>query len=77
MPLPLKALGIVTISVPCIVIAAEKSGEAFDRSQWTGIGKQEMDAVAAREDQRWGNLSFGEKLGDWGKRNKFGILGTA
>jgi hypothetical protein len=77
LPLPLKALGVVVITVPCVTIAAEKAGEAYERSQWTGVGVEELKKTAKIEEERWSGLSTGEKVGDWAKRNKYGILGVS
>ncbi len=33
--------------------------------------------VEERERQRWDSLGFGEKFGDWGRRNRYGIIGSA
>lgn len=63
--------------LPGISIGAEKSGEAFDRSRWTGVGKREMDAVAERERTRWQGLGNGEKVQEWAKGNKWGIIGSS
>ena len=65
------------VGLPLITVSGEKAGEAYDRSQWTGVGKMEIDAVEAKEQARWERLGTGEKLGDWAKRRKYGIIGTA
>ena len=55
----------------------EKAGERYDRSQWTGVGKMEMDAVADRERKRVEGLSRGKQLGEWAGKNRYGIIGSA
>ncbi len=77
LPIAAKAFGFVVIGVPFVFISAEKAGEAYDRSTWTGAGKRELDMVEERERQRWDSLGFGEKFGDWGRRNRYGIIGSA
>ncbi|KAK1921242.1 putative mitochondrion protein [Papiliotrema laurentii] len=77
LPLPLKALGAVSVIVPAITISAEKAGEAYSRTQWTGIGKQEIEAVQRREQERWEKLGTWGQVGDWAKRRKWAIIGTA
>ncbi len=75
LPLPLKAFGITVVAVPCIIINAEKAGEAYERSQWTGLGKEELDRTEIKEAQRWDGLSSGQKVQDWASRHKWGIVG--
>jgi hypothetical protein len=77
LPPAAKTFGFVVIGIPCICISAEKAGEAYDRSQWTGVGKMELDLVQEREKRRWQGLGGGEKMGDWAKRNKYGIIGCS
>jgi hypothetical protein len=60
--------------VPTITITAEKAGEAYDRSQWTGVGKRELDAEAQRETERWQGLSTTERMTDFAKQNKYGLI---
>jgi hypothetical protein len=71
----LKALGLVVISVPCISISAEKAGEAYERSMWTGVGQREIERRGAVEEQQWEELSTGEKIKNWANRNQYGIVG--
>ena len=73
-PLAMKSFGGVVIMLPSIMISAEKAGEQYDRSQWTGIGKQELDFQAKKEHERWESLTSTEKLGDWAKRRRWGII---
>ncbi|WWC90139.1 uncharacterized protein L201_005072 [Kwoniella dendrophila CBS 6074] len=77
LPLPLRALGYVMVIVPSISIAAEKEGEAFTRSQYTGIAQRELDREAQIEHQRWQNLSTISKFGDWAARHKYGLLAAS
>jgi hypothetical protein len=63
--------------VPCISITAEKSGEAFIRSTWTGSGKNEIDREAQRAAARWDSLGTVAKAQDWGGRHKWGLIGAA
>jgi len=73
-PITLKALGYVVLLVPCVSISAEKAGEAYDQSMWTGVGKREIDALATRESARWDQLTTTGKMKDWAGRNKYGII---
>jgi hypothetical protein len=76
-PVTLKALGYVVLTIPCISIAAEKAGEAFIRSTWTGTGKNELDRDAQRAAMRWDSLGTWQKAQDWGSRHKWGLIGAA
>lgn len=74
LPLPLKALGVVGVIVPSMSIGAEKAGEAYSRTQWTGVGKREMEAVELRERERWERLGTSGQIADWAKRRKWYII---
>ncbi|RSH89534.1 hypothetical protein EHS25_002084 [Saitozyma podzolica] len=73
-PITLKTLGYVCLLVPLISIAAEKSGEAYDRSQWTGVGARELERSRDKEERRWEDLSSSQKVRDWAARNKWGLI---
>ncbi|WVF66604.1 hypothetical protein IAT40_001344 [Kwoniella sp. CBS 6097] len=75
LPAPLKALGAVMVVVPCISISAEKAGEAFTRTQYTGVAKRELDREAMVEAERWEKMSSVDKLGDWAGRHKYQMIG--
>jgi hypothetical protein len=60
--------------VPCISISGEKAGEAFERSKWTGVGKEELDRERFRKETRWESLSTTGKVKDWAARNKWGLI---
>jgi len=74
LPIPLKAFGAVVVILPCLSISAEKAGEAYDRSQWSGIGKRELDMKEKREQERLANLTTQARLNDWAGRNRYGII---
>ncbi|WWD22739.1 hypothetical protein CI109_107232 [Kwoniella shandongensis] len=76
LPLPLKALGAVVIVVPSVYISAEKAGERFSKSQYTGVGKRELDRELLEERERWDKLGFVGKTQDWAGRHKFGLIGA-
>lgn len=76
-PVTLKALGYVCLTVPCISITAEKSGEAYIRSTWSGQGKRELDRESQRALERWESLSNSQKAKDWAARHKWGMIGAA
>lgn len=73
-PITLKTLGYVCLLVPLISIAAEKSGEAYERSQWTGVGARELERSRDKEERRWEDLSTSQKVRDWAARNKWGLI---
>jgi hypothetical protein len=75
LPPSLKAFGFVVIGIPLVSVCAEKSGERFEQSQWTGVGKVELDKEAERERRRLEQLSLSERVKDFGKRNQYGIVG--
>jgi len=77
LPIPMKAFMGVTIVVPFVSIMAEKAGERFDRSQWTGVGAQELVREAEEEKERRESLDRWDALKDWGKRNKWSIVGCS
>jgi hypothetical protein len=74
LPIPLKAFGAVVVILPCLSISAEKAGEAYERSQWSGIGKRELDMKEKRESERLAGLSTQARLNDWAGRNRYGII---
>jgi len=77
LPPPMKAFMGVTVIVPFVTIMGEKAGERFDRAQWTGIGAQELAHEAAVEKERRERLDSWDAVKDWGKRNKWGIVGCS
>ncbi|TCD70801.1 hypothetical protein EIP91_001491 [Steccherinum ochraceum] len=70
----LKALGIIIAVLPTLVISAERAGLRYEREQWTGVGKAEIDAVAARQQSRWEAMSFTEKARDVAARHEYGLI---
>ncbi|GJJ07221.1 hypothetical protein Clacol_001421 [Clathrus columnatus] len=74
LPPSIKALGVVSIVVPSFVICAEQASHAFERSQWKGIGKQELDMIKTAEELRWESLTTTDKIKDWSGRHKWGII---
>jgi len=77
LPLSVKTFGLVACVVPAFSIGAEKAGEAYSRTQWTGIGKRELDLEEQREQQRWEQLGTWDQVGDWAKRRKWPIIGAS
>ncbi|KDQ21127.1 hypothetical protein BOTBODRAFT_183773 [Botryobasidium botryosum FD-172 SS1] len=75
LPLPLKAFGVMVITVPACVIKAETDGNAWEHSRWNDIGKHEIDEVAQREQARWDALGTKEKVLDWAARRRYTIVG--
>jgi len=74
LPIPLKAFASVVVILPSISISAEKAGEAYERSQWSGIGKQELDLKERREQERLASMGTQARLNDWAGRNRYGII---
>jgi len=77
LPLSVKTFGLVACVVPSFSIGAEKAGEAYGRSQWTGVGQRELEAENLRERQRWEKLGTSDQIADWAKRRKWAIIGTS
>ncbi|ORX41287.1 hypothetical protein BD324DRAFT_648161 [Kockovaella imperatae] len=73
-PTPLKAFGFVTVGVFTINFAAEKSGEAYDQSQWSGAGQNSIDAKTKARDAQWEQMGMLEKAGDFAIRWKFPLI---
>ncbi|WVO16032.1 hypothetical protein L204_103697 [Cryptococcus depauperatus] len=76
LPLSLRALGYVTLVVPCISISAEKAGEAYNRSGYSGIGQKEIDYELEMEREKWDKMTKYQKAADWAGRHKYGIIGA-
>jgi len=74
LPLQLKAFSIVLITVPAAVIQAEHQSDIFQRAQWEGAGKLELDDEAQEQLQRWEKLSLPEKAYDYAARHQFGMV---
>lgn len=74
LPIPLKAFAGVVVILPCISISAEKAGEAYERSQWRGVGKKELDLKEKREEERLASMGTTQRLSDWAGRNRYGII---
>jgi hypothetical protein len=75
LPLPLKALGVVVVTVPLISVGAEKAGEAYQQSLWTGVGLKELTAEQQRAQDRWERLSTSEKVKDWAINHQYTLVG--
>ncbi|OCH90964.1 hypothetical protein OBBRIDRAFT_559092 [Obba rivulosa] len=73
----LKTLGVIIVTVPSFVISAERATLRFEREQWTGAGKEELDTLEERERRRWERLSLGEKMRDLAARHEYGFIGGA
>lgn len=77
LPISLKALSVIMVVVPSFVISAEHAGQRYEREQWTGMGKEELDLEALRAQQHWKSMSASEKAQDWFARHEYGVIGTA
>ncbi|EGN94433.1 hypothetical protein SERLA73DRAFT_144168, partial [Serpula lacrymans var. lacrymans S7.3] len=67
-------LPVVMVIAPCISIQAERRGLAYDRAQWTGAGKMELDKEAAEAEARWNALSTKEKVKSWAIQHQYSII---
>lgn len=74
LPPSLKAFGIILVVVPSFVISADHAGQKFEQAQWSDTGKQEIDAVQAREQARWESMTFKQKVSDFAARHEYGII---
>ena len=55
-------------------ISAEKAGEAYERSQWKGVGKRELDMKEKREEERLAQMGTADRFKDWAGRNRYGMI---
>ena len=74
LPPSLKALGVILVVVPSFVISAEHAGQKFERDHWSGVGKQELDTIKARQDERWNSLTLSQKISDVAQRHEYGLI---
>lgn len=74
LPPSLKAFGVILVVVPSFVISAEHAGQQFERDRWSGAGKQELDSIKARQDERWNSMSMSQKIGDVAQRHEYGLI---
>lgn len=65
------------VVVPSFVISAEHASQRFEREQWTGIGKEELDLQQQRALERWQSMTTGEKAKDWVGRHQYSFIGGA
>jgi len=77
LPLSLKALGIVTITIPVSVIKAEVDGNAWERSRWHDAGAMEMDELQKREQERVAKMSDKEQWLHWASQRRYSIVGAS
>lgn len=77
LPLSLKALGVIAVSVPAFAVAAEQASLRFDRAHWSDKGKIELDEQAERERARLQALNTPDRIAEWSKRNQYSIIGTS
>jgi len=74
LPPSLKLLGIILVVVPGIVIQAERRGLEYDRSQWGGAGKMELDREAEESRAAWEELSAKKKIMKWLVGHQYSIM---
>ncbi|KAF7981730.1 hypothetical protein HWV62_32333 [Athelia sp. TMB] len=74
LPLSLKMLGAIFVTVPALAIQAERRGLEFDRSQWSGFGKVEMDREAQEAREAWEALSAKNKISNWLINHQYSVM---
>lgn len=77
MPIPLKTFGFVVCTIPFISYFAETAGDAYQKTQWIGIGKEVEDAEVEAKRIKWEKLSGGEKVKEWAKEKQWSIVGAS
>lgn len=60
--------------MPTFVISAEHAGQQYERARWSGVGKEELDAVKARQNERWSSMSWSQKIADVAHRHEYGLI---
>ncbi|KAF9513250.1 hypothetical protein BS47DRAFT_1344486 [Hydnum rufescens UP504] len=77
LPLSLKALGVITITIPACVVKAELDGNAWERARWRDAGKMEMEQLERLEQERVAQLSSKEKVMNWAAERRYSIVGAS
>lgn len=67
-------MGVIFVVVPGMAIQAERRGLEFDRSQWSGAGKMELDREAHEQQAAWDELSSQSKLKNWLVNHQYSIM---
>lgn len=74
-PMPYKFFVGMMMSIPVATVFGEKAGEHHIAQQWSGYGKEELDAEAQVAHERWEKLSAWDKTKDWAARHQYSIIG--
>lgn len=74
LPITIKVLGVVLVAAPAFAIQAERRGVEFDKAQWTGAGKEELDRAKSEFVSRWGEMSVTQRVGDWASRHRYQLF---
>ena len=74
LPPSLKAFGVILVVIPSFVINAEHAGQKFEHAHWTGAGKEELETLEAREEERRAQLHGKEKMLDIFKRHQYSFI---
>lgn len=77
LPPSLKAFSIILVAVPAFVISADRAGLRYEREHWSGVGKQEIDTVNRRLQERWDSLTLTQKIKDTAARHEYGCIAGA
>jgi len=62
------------VAAPAFAIQAERRGVEFDKAQWTGAGKEELDRAKSEFVSRWGEMSVTQRVGDWASRHRYQLF---
>ncbi|WOO84634.1 Respiratory supercomplex factor 2 [Vanrija pseudolonga] len=74
-PMPYKFFVGMMMSIPVGTVFGEKAGEKHIAQQWSGYGKEELDAEAKAAHERWESMSTWDKTKDWAARHQYTIIG--
>jgi len=77
LPISLKALGVITVTIPVCVVKAELDGNAWERARWHDAGKMEMEQVARSEQERVARLGTKDKMMNWAAERRYSIVGAS
>lgn len=72
--LPIKAFFVTSATIMTGIIAADKSGIAYDKEHYTDKGAQLLKRYASQEEKQWDQLSRKDKALTWAKENKFSVV---
>jgi len=74
LPASLKAMGVIFVVAPLYAIQAERRGLEFDKSTWTGAGKNVVENKERVAASRWNALHTKEKALAWAQENQYKVI---